>query len=87
MNKIDENSDFLTNALILLQSMPYYKLNCIELAAEADCKQFIALPSVQNLTNDIWNGRVVHLGGIKDDLKVYLHHFPLKVLVTNFSLV
>lgn len=87
MNEIDENSDFLTNALILLQSTPYYKLNCIELAAEADCKQFIALPSVQNLTNDIWNGRVVHLGGIKGDLKVNLHYFTLILISTNFSLV
>jgi len=79
MNKFDENSDFLSNAVILLQNCPYFKLNCIGMAAEADCKQFIALPSVQNLTNDIWNGRVVYLGRAKDDLKV-------NMLTLNFRL-
>ena len=51
LEKFDETSDGLSNGVLLLQKVPYYKLNCIELAAQADCKKFIALSPVQNLCN------------------------------------
>jgi hypothetical protein len=90
MNKFDEHSDFLSNAVILLQKITYYNIPCLEMAAEADCKQFIALPSVQNLTNDIWNGKI-YLGGANTGFKV-IYFFRIyfrknfKILNSNFFL-
>ena len=69
-NIFDENSNNLNNAVILLQTVPYYKLNCLEMASEADCQKFIALPSVQNLLTEIWIGKIEFKDGIKNNLKV-----------------
>ena len=44
LEKFDEASDNFgnfANGVLLLQKIPYYKLNVLELAAEADCKKFI----------------------------------------------
>ena len=70
MNKFDESSNNLANGVLLLQNIRYYKLNCLEMASEADCKKFIALPSVQNIINDIWIGKVQLEIGFKNDIKV-----------------
>ena len=84
MNKFDEHSDFLSNAVILLQKITYYNIPCLEMAAEADCKQFIALPSVQNLTNDIWNGKI-YLGGANTGFKVI--YFQRIYFCTSFKIL
>ena len=70
MSKFDETSNNLANGVLLLQKIPYYKLNCLEMASEADCKKFIALPPVQNILNDIWIGKIQIDVGFKTDLKV-----------------
>ena len=41
----DDCSVDLINGVILLQIIPYYKLNCLEMASEAKSQKFIALPS------------------------------------------
>ncbi|CAF0758789.1 unnamed protein product [Brachionus calyciflorus] len=68
LNIFDNLSDDLINGIILLQKISYYDLECLRIAVEARCLKFIALPTVQNLLTDIWNGRLEHKDGIKASL-------------------
>ena len=36
LNKFDETSDDLANGVLMLQKIPYYKLNCLEMAFEGN---------------------------------------------------
>jgi len=45
----DSSSNNLINGVILLQKIPYYNLNCLDMAAKANCQQFIAIQSVQSI--------------------------------------
>lgn len=66
----DSTSDDIVNGVILLQKIPYYSLDCLQMAVEAKCLKFIALSSVQNLLTDIWNGRIEIKSGLKGSIKV-----------------
>ena len=66
----DSTSDDCINGIILLQKIPYYDLNCLQLAVEAKCLKFISLSTVQNLLTEIWNGRIETRGGLNGTLKV-----------------
>lgn len=66
----DLSIDFV-NSIILLQKIPYYNINCLQMAYEAKCLKFISLPSVQTLLSDIWNGKMEVKNSIKDSLKVF----------------
>ena len=61
----DNLSDELINAVVLLQKIPYYDIDCLRMAVEAKCLKFIALPRVQNLLTDIWYGKMEEKNGIK----------------------
>jgi len=81
LEKFDETSDNFSNGVLLLQRVPYYKLNCIELAAQADCKKFIAQTPVQCLLNDIWNGKIENKQGVKNQIKVkFKNKFTFKII-------
>ena len=45
----DAMTDDLINGVLLLQKIPYYKINCLKMADEADCLKFISLPCVQDI--------------------------------------
>ena len=57
-NIFDNVSNNLINGVILLQKIPYYNLNCLDLAAVSNCQRFIAMKSVQNVLSDIWMGKI-----------------------------
>jgi hypothetical protein len=69
LNLFDHSHDDLINGIILLQKVPYYKLDCLQLAVEADCLRFISLSPVQNLLTDIWNGKIEPKRGFKANFK------------------
>lgn len=71
LNVFDGTSDDLINGIILLQKIPFYGLDCLQIAVEARCLKFIALPSVQNLLTDIWNGKIESKSGFKAAIKVH----------------
>ena len=70
LNIFDSFSNDLINGVILLQNIPYFNLNCLEMAVEAKCLKFISLPSVQNLLTDIWNGKIVFKTSFKSGIAV-----------------
>ena len=71
MNIFDEASLDLINGVILLQKIPYYNMNCLEMASEARSQRFISVTSVQNLLSEIWFGKVDFKDGFKSNLKVF----------------
>jgi len=70
LNIFDSFSNDLINGVILLQNIPYFNLNCLEMAVEAKCLKFISLASVQNLLTDIWNGKIVFKTSFKSGIAV-----------------
>ncbi len=72
MSIFDSSSDDVQNGIILEQKIPYYNLDCLQMAVEAGCLNFISLSSVQNLLTDIWNGKVLDRSGFKANFKVSL---------------
>ena len=70
MNIFDEASLDLINGVILLQKIPYYNMNCLEMASEARSQQFLSVTSVQNLLTEIWFGKIDFKSGFKSNLKV-----------------
>lgn len=70
LNIFDNSTDDLINGVILLRKIPFYNLDCLQMAVEADCQKFVALSSVQNLLTDIWYGKVVSVSGAKGTIKV-----------------
>ena len=69
LNIFDSTTDDLINGVILLRKIPFYNLDCLQMAVEANCEKFVALSSVQNLLTDIWYGKVVYKAGIKAGIK------------------
>jgi hypothetical protein len=71
MNIFDEASVDLINGVILLQNIPYYNMNCLEMASEARSQRFISVTPVQNLLTEIWFGKIDFKDGFKSNLKVF----------------
>jgi len=71
MNIFDEASLDLINGVILLQKIPYYNMNCLEMASKATSQRFISVTSVQNLLSEIWFGKVDFKDGFESNLKVF----------------
>jgi hypothetical protein len=69
---MDQGQDDILNGIVLLQKVPYYNMDCLQLAVEAGCLRFISLGSVQNLITDIWNGKIEPKNGLKASLKFAL---------------
>jgi hypothetical protein len=65
MNIFDSTTDDLINGVILLRKIPFYNLDCLQMAVQADCQKFVALSSVQNLLTDIWHGKLTCKSGFK----------------------
>ena len=86
LNIFDSDSDDFMNGILLLQNLPYYnELNCLQMAVEADCKEFIATPAVQNLITHIWNGQVSYKSNFKFSFKVNESFFYfLFMIYSNF---
>lgn len=70
LNIFDNSTDDLINGVILLRKIPFYNLDCLQMAVEANCQKFVALSSVQNLLTDIWYGKIVSVSGAKATIKV-----------------
>jgi hypothetical protein len=70
LNIFDLNSDKYNNGIILLRIVPFYGINSLEMAVEANCKKFVSQSSVQILITDIWNSRIHSTDSFKDSLKV-----------------
>ncbi len=76
MNIFDLDSDDFMNGMLLLQKIPYYNnLDCLKMAVEANCIQFISMPAVQNLITNIWYGQIVYKSDLKFILKVFFKPF------------
>jgi hypothetical protein len=50
------------------------------MAVEADCLKFIALPAVQDLITNVWNGQIVYRSGFKFGFKVECFEHYLKLI-------
>jgi len=75
----DSSSNNLINGVILLQKIPYYNLNCLDMAAKADSQQFIAMQSVQNVLSEIWMGKIKIEYNLVDHFKVvFIFNFLIK---------
>ena len=70
LNIFDATTDDLINGVILLRKIPFFNLDCLQMAVEADCKKFVSLSSVQNLLTDIWYGKIASTSGLKASFKV-----------------
>ncbi len=71
LNIFDSITDDLINSVILLRKIPFYNLDCLQMAVKADCKRFVALSSVQNLLTDIWCGKISSKTSYKGGFKVH----------------
>ena len=71
LNIFDATTDDLINGVILLRKIPFYNLDCLQMAVIADCKTFVSLSSVQNLLTDIWHGKIIANAGFKAGFKVF----------------
>ena len=80
LNIFDSTTDDLINGVILLRKIPFYNLDCLQMAVEANCEKFVALSSVQNLLTDIWYGKVVYKAGIKAGIKFLISCLSLGFL-------
>jgi hypothetical protein len=78
---LDIYTNDLTSGVILLQKIPHYGLDCLELAEEAKCLRFLSLYSVQNIITDIWHGKIEQKRGFKATISVN----NLFVLSLNYS--
>lgn len=90
LNIFDRSSDDLANGIILLQKIPYYNLDCLQMAVEAECMDFLSLPSVQNLLTDIWNGKIENKPGFKSKFKVFTQsrlYFYILTVISSSSFV
>ena len=54
LNIFDESTIDLINGVILLQQIPYFNMNCLEMASESRSQRFLSVASVQNLLTEIW---------------------------------
>jgi hypothetical protein len=70
MGIFDLSSDDVENGIILEQKIPYYGIDCLQMAVEANCLNFISMSSIQNLLTNIWNGKILDRSGIKGNIKV-----------------
>jgi hypothetical protein len=70
LKMIDEENEDIVIGMILLQKIPLYKMDCLKMSVEADCKRFVALATVQNLITNIWNGTINSKTGWKYKLDV-----------------
>lgn len=61
--------------------MPYYGIDTLEMAVEADCKKFVSQASVQKLLTDIWYGRVLKAADMKMNFKVAESRVETSILV------
>lgn len=72
LNIFDKKTDDLINDELLLHKIPYFDLNCLDLAARAKCLNFISLPACQKVLTDIWNGNVENVSGINGSICVIM---------------
>ncbi len=64
LETFDMNTDDWINGVILLRRCPYFNVNLLQMAVEADCKRFVAQSAVQNLLTYIWNGKLTPRAGL-----------------------
>lgn len=78
LNIFDKSTDDIINGVILLRKIPFYNLDCLQMAVEGDCQQFVALSSVQNLLTDIWYGKIQIKSGLR--AKILVGDLKFKIL-------
>ena len=84
LNIFDMTSDDWMNCVLLLQEIPYYRMNCLKMANQARCLKFISLPAVQDILDRIWSGRCVIKPGLKGGLEVNAF-YSVKNLIKQLS--
>lgn len=70
LNFLDDRTDDAINRLLLLKKIPYFNLNCLELAIEARSLKFVSTMAVQNLLKEIWQGKILNEQSLKGKIKV-----------------
>jgi hypothetical protein len=65
-----DNEDPIVTGILLLRKTPFYNVDCLHMAIQADSKEFISHLCVQKVLNVIWNGNIAHTVGIKDNINV-----------------
>jgi hypothetical protein len=70
MNVFDNNSSDSMNGILMQREDPFIKRDILYFAVQTECKNFIALPSIQNVITDLWYRRLIHKAGTRFKLKV-----------------
>jgi len=76
----DKTTDDILNGVILLRRIPFYGLDCLQMAVEGDCQKFVALSAVQNLLTDIWYGKIEINDGLWDTVQFAVSCLSLGLL-------
>ena len=84
INIFDKSTDDIINGVILLRKIPFYNLDCLQMAVEGDCQKFVALSSVQSLLTDIWYGKVQVTTGFKGRIGFFLSCITMGLLAPFF---
>ena len=58
LNEFDVNTDDQENEILLLNKWDVLNMDCLQLADEANCLNFMSVPTVQNVITRVWNNRV-----------------------------
>jgi len=71
MNIFDNNTRDLMNYHLMKTKVPFFQ-NCelLEFAVQCECKNFVALESIQNVITELWYGQLIHKAGTRFRLKV-----------------
>lgn len=80
LNIFDKSTDDIINGVILLRKIPFYNMDCLQMAVEGDCQKFVALSSVQNLLTDIWFGKVHYTPGVRGRIWFFLSCMTMGLL-------
>ena len=57
LQTFDRSAREILNDILIIRYFEYLKMDVLELAVYCDCQEFVSLPIVQNVINDIWSGK------------------------------
>ena len=73
MNVFDNNTRDSMNGVLMKTEVPFMKHDFLYFAVQCECKNFVALPSIQSVITDLWYGLLIHKAGTQFKLKVGIH--------------
>jgi len=56
LQTFDKSTRDIINDVLIIRYIELVNMDCLQLAVHCDCKEFVSMPIVQNVINDIWKG-------------------------------